>query len=82
MSLSQETLAKAQFDKGWIAGLAYSVQILGRWGEEQHAAVLLGESGMQYNDFDGVDPYDRKEVRRIFRTQPELRDLYEARKRK
>ena len=81
-SLPANTVARnAEFDKGWDQGVAYCVGILARLGEETHAGVLIAESGLTYNDFDRTDPYDRKEVRRIFRTEPRLREMYEARKR-
>lgn len=72
---------KAAWDAGWMQGLAYSVGVLARWGEESHAGVLLQESGCGYNEFDGVDEYDRKVVRCIFRTDPGLREAYKVRRR-
>ncbi len=75
------SVEKAAFDKGWTQGLAYSIQVLANTYQEDSAAELLMQSGLTYNDFDNVDPYDRKAVRRIFRTDPRLREKYEARKR-
>lgn len=82
MSNSVEEVKKAAHDEGWIAGVAYAAQILGRWGETSHAAEVIAQSGLGYNDFDRCDDYDRKEVRRLFRTEPTLREKYEARKRR
>lgn len=81
-TVSGQSVKTAAWDKGWIAGVAYSAQIMvTACREESYAAELIEQSGLSYNDFDSCDPYDRKEVRKLFRTEPRLRDLYEARKR-
>jgi len=75
------SVKKAARDRGWVDGVAYAVQVCANTHDEGAARTILQECGLSYNDFDRCDPYDRKAVRRVFRTEAHLRYLYEARKR-
>jgi hypothetical protein len=76
----QRSKKRPDKEQGWIDGIAYCVQVLANTFDEGEAGSLLKECGLSYNDFDQCDPYDRKQVRRIFRTEPNLAHIYEARK--